>query len=100
MCKEICRHPSSEKNFFERLRQEKQAKEIIEIVLKSADVAMIDSIPLKTTIPMFPRRTEHNYRKDLRKSPFYLSQGLVGDIIMRNGQTLQNQSFGFRLSLE
>lgn len=56
MCKEVCRHPGSENNFFRRLEQDQQAKEVIRIVRTETDLRRLDEISLKTQILMPPRR--------------------------------------------
>lgn len=58
MCKEVCRHPSSQDNYFRRLHQDQQAKEVVRIVRTEKDLGKLDEVLLKTQISMPPRRKQ------------------------------------------
>lgn len=90
MCKEICRHPGTEKKIFEMLRKELQAREMVKTILSGGKIEELDNIMVDPKMP----RPLHNKRY------MVWSQNFRRGIIQFNGQTLQNQSFGFRLSLE
>jgi hypothetical protein len=90
MCKEICRHPGTEKKIFEMLRKELQAREMVKTILSGGKIEELDNI---TVDPKMPRPLHH-------KRYMAWPQNFQRGIIQLNGQTLQNQPFGFRLSLE
>ena len=56
MCKEVCRHPSSQNNFLRRLQQDQQAREVIKIFRTERDLTRLDEVLFKAQISMPPRR--------------------------------------------